>query len=92
MFPELLRDLEYVQEGNLGNAEQAFMKKVYSEVAVAVNRQQSSMKFYLGEVINEEKLSKLSKAPLTNSACEFNLSNIRRCQERRLVHKTADNK
>ena len=76
MFPELLRNLENDQERSLGIAEQAFMKKVYSEVAVAVKRQLSSVKFYRGEEISEGKLSMLSKAPLTNSGCESNLSDM----------------
>ena len=77
MFPELLRGLENVQENSLGNAEQAFMRKVYSEVAVAAGSWQlSSMKFYRGEENKEEKLSKLSNEPLTNSACKSNLSDM----------------
>ena len=58
-IPELLRNLEYIHNTDIGSASNAFLKRLCEEVTNAVKRQLSSMKFYTDEKMDEEKQEKL---------------------------------
>ena len=75
-IPELLRNLEYIHDTDIGSAGNAFLKRLCEEVTNAVKRQLSSMKFYTDEKMDEEKQEKLHHAPLTNSGCESNFGDM----------------
>ena len=71
----MLRKLDDASDSKSGIDE--MMKKVFSEVKVAVERQITTVKFYSEpENMSEEKRIKIGYTPLTNSGWESNLGDL----------------